>query len=453
MPKITISEKDLTVNNTIDVTETIVFVPGMTTKEVAMEPKLYRTTDEFIKDFGSTPYKFKEAQTDGSTVTYLAAGEYERSYIYALELLNIGLPVYFYNIVKIDTTAEHDSNLVHTFYSKLTATEDNAFQPVIDRWLYNIKFITSGGYATILDTTSSASYEILQTMLMAAAVRADAVALADVSYNEDILTTSTNINKNIKPTDANYNIGPTTSNICNLKFTANDKRKAEETTKYGAIVGPGGVYQVVEAHLTASNINKNNQIKMVGSFGYLLALANSIKIQKNPDYFAIAGVTRGFVPHLKSLIVEPTGADIEVVETKEKGKISINPIVKVQPNFGYCIWGNRTLFPNPLVDLAASSFLNIRVMSADVKKAIYNACKKFTFETNSTELWLNFKSEVEPLLEKMVANGALEDFELLKQKSTERATLSVYVKLVTQYAVEDFDITIGLTDSTVEEAL
>ena len=451
MPKITISEKDLTVNNAIDVTETIVFVPGMTTKAVATAPKLYRTTDEFVKDFGSTPYKFVNTQTDGATVTYLAAGEYERSYIYALELLNIGLPVYFYNVVQINTS--NDGSSVHNFYNKLTATENNAFQPVIDRWLYNVKFITSGGYATILDTTKSGSYGILQTMLMAAAVRADAIALADVSYNEDILTTSTNINENIAPKDPGYKIGPTTSDICNLKFAANDKRKEEETTKYGAIVGPGGVYQVVEAHLTANNINENNQIKMAGSFGYLLALANSIKIQKNPDYFAIAGVTRGFVPHLKSLTVEPTGADIEVAETKEKEKISINPIVKVQPNFGYCIWGNRTLFPNPLVDLAASSFLNIRVMSADVKKVIYNACKKFTFETNSTELWLNFKSEVEPLLEKMVANGALEDFELLKQKSTERATLSVYVKLVTQYAVEDFDITIGLTDSTVEEAL
>lgn len=452
MPKITISEVDLTVNNAIDVTENIVFVPGMSTKDVATEPKLYRSVDAFITDFGDKPYKFVNPQTDGDQVTYLAAGEYERSYIYALELLNMGVSVYFYNVVKIDS--QDDGLSVNNFYSKLTDSNNNAFQPVIDKWLYNIKFITSGGYASILNTVDPNSYGILQTMLMAAAVRADAVALIDVSYNEDVLTTYTNINANIN--EDNYIIDGETGNnggACNLKFSANNKRKEESTLKYGSIIAPGGVFELKEPHLLAEKVNGTNQIKMVGSFGYLLALANSVNVQKNPDYFAIAGVTRGYVPHLKSLVNEPTGADIEVVETKDEGKISINPIVKVQPNFGYCLWGNRTLFPNPVADLAASSFLNIRLMSSDVKKIIYAACKKYTFETNSTELWLNFKSEVEPILEKMVANGALEDYELLKQKSTEKATLSVYVKLVTQYAIEDFDITIALTDSTVEEAL
>jgi len=449
MPKITISEVDLTVNNAIDVTENIVFVPGMSTKDVATEPKLYRSVDAFIADFGDKPYKFVNAQTDGGQVTYLAAGEYERSYIYALELLNMGVSVYFYNVVKIDS--EDDSLSVNNFYSKLTDSNNNAFQPVIDKWLYNIKFITSGGYASILNTADSNSYGILQTMLMAAAVRADAIALIDVPDNETVLTTHTNINANISEED--YIINSVTSNACKLKFNADGKRKEESTLKYGSIIAPCGVFELKEAHLLIEKVNGTNQIKMVGSFGYLLALANSVNVQKNPDYFAIAGVTRGYVPHLKSLVNEPTGADIEAVETKDSGKISINPIVKVQPNFGYCLWGNRTLFPNPPADLAASSFLNIRLMSSDVKKIIYAACKKYTFETNSTELWLNFKSEVEPILEKMVANGALEDYELLKQKSTEKATLSVYVKLVTQYAIEDFDITIALTDSTVEEAL
>lgn len=452
MPKITISEVDLTVNNTIDVTENIVFIPGMSLEDVATEPKLYRSVDAFIDDFGDKPYQFVSAQTDGDQVTYLAAGEYERSYIYALELLNMGVSVYFYNVVKINP--EDDGLSVNNFYSRLTASSNNAFQPVIDKWLYNIKFITSGGYASILNTADANSYGILQTMLMAAAVRADAVALIDVPDNEDVLTTYTNINAKIDEKD--YIIDGETGNnngTCNLNFSANSKRKEESTLKYGSIIAPSGVFELREPHLLAEEINETNQIKMVGSFGYLLALANSVNVQKNPDYFAIAGVTRGYVPHLKSLVNEPTGADIEAVETKDEGKISINPIVKVQPNFGYCLWGNRTLYPNPIADLAASSFLNIRLMSSDVKKIIYAACKKYTFETNSTELWLNFKSEVEPILEKMVANGALEDYELLKQKSTEKATLSVYVKLVTQYAIEDFDITIALTDSTVEEAL
>ena len=91
-------------------------------------------------------------------------------------------------------------------------------------------------------------------------------------------------------------------------------------------------------------------------------------------------------------------------------------------------------------------------MAADVKKIIYAACQDLTFETNNLELWLKFKSKIEPTLEQMVANGALERYELTRLANTEKATLSVYVKLVTQYAVEDFDVTVGLTDSTVEAA-
>lgn len=91
-------------------------------------------------------------------------------------------------------------------------------------------------------------------------------------------------------------------------------------------------------------------------------------------------------------------------------------------------------------------------MSTDVKKVIYAACQELTFETNNMELWLKFKSKVEPTLDRMVANGALEDYELTRETSKEKATLSVYVKLITTYAVEDFDITIELTDSTIEAA-
>ena len=623
MPKIVISEEDLTISNEVDVAANVVYVPGMTLKEVDEKPVLFTTVEEFTKKYGEEPYKFKHAQViDGKEI--VGEGEYEKSYIYAIELLTAGLPIYFQNIVKIendDTDALQDFYLklglyrgnsktagdvsvevgafeyknnqeiftstnipyqlvstetvgnyavygfipynndtatntylglpngnrfvVKTKNSKITSREDlpentictiavsdgttntytkanfeedgslitvlnvrpssevtiditwkaavnddpeteeneaqdadrtvlkftftdatfgnenesidteSAYSIILDNWTYNIKFITTGGYPTILDTKKDIG--LLETISMAAAVRGDSVALADIPYNENIYEAYKGINDIITEEilETNYYVKGGQSNKCNLVFTLNEKRKGESTLKYSTIVGPYATYEIYNNILTAAEIER---VDLPGSFGYLLGLVNNINTLKNPDYLAIAGVTRGLVPHIIQLKEETTGAQADAVQVREKGKMSLNPIIYVQ-NYGYCIWGNRTLFPNiftkakPQGDLAASSFLNIRVMAADVKKVIYDACRKLTFETNNIELWLKFKAEVEPILEKMVANGALERYELTKLATTEKATLSVYVKLVTLYAVEDFDVTVGLTDSTVEEAV
>ena len=536
MPKITISEEDLTISNQIDVTENVVYVPGIADKGPVKTPTLCETVAQFQEIFGKEPHKFTATQTY-SDVTFNQTGDYERSYIYAVELLTAGLKVMFDNVIsgfayeqvaltlyteslpetnttvyevekitgltaktfKFDTyykkidnvtfqgVAEFDSTItdyytikltedetrqeskdyftikksyvdagmVSAFYGELTKTEYSEYSNILDRWTYNIKFITTGGYPTSLNTASD--FTLLQTMAKAAAVRGDSVALIDTIDTESIYESFKNIEANLKPeTIANkdkYLLRG--QDHCNLNFTLSDKRKDESTLKYATIIGPTGIYNIFNTSLITLEIET---FEMPGSFGYLLDLANSVEVLNNPDYFAIAGVSRGLTSHLRQLLIETTGAEADAVQVRPAaigsdgvGAISLNPIIDVQ-NYGYCIWGNRTLFPNPKKDLAASSFLNIRVMSADVKKVIYAACQKLTFETNNFELWLKFKSEVEPTLEKMVANGALESYELSRLVSTEKATLSVYVKLVTEYAVEDFDITVGLTDSTVEEA-
>lgn len=594
MPRITISEKDLTINNEVDITENVVYIPGMA-YGLEAGPKLYRTVNEFTKDFGEIPYQFKDAQSyndNGKVITICGAEEYERSYIYAIELLNAGLPVMFDNIRSLydykDTVS--DTGLLEEYYDRLvkgkvksvkiidnktelipgiyndgTFIEGNSYRVsktanpytyqvvgnvkegsaeyglqkgnrfqlqlkydgitdisqlpggdickvivsngttniytssafesdgslvlllnvtkdsivdvevkwtndiiitysfsfntcvfskntystynnILDRWNYNIKYITSGGYPSLLSYNNV--YDLPKTMLMAATYRGDLVALLDDKLTNSILDTYSKVNdvftSNIN--DFIFN-GESTGNAFNLSFKANEFRQEEDTRKYGNIIAPGGIYYTTSSILSTKEIDS---IRMPGSFAYLLCLVKSIEILKNPDYFAIAGVSRGLVPNLKSLLIEPTGAESEAVQVRDWKQISINPIVYVQ-NYGYCIWGNRTLFPNPSGDLAASSFANIRVMSADVKKVIYYACRELTFETNSVELWLKFKSKVEPILEQMVSNGALESFDLLRKETSLKATLAVYVKLVTEYAVEDFDITIGLTDSTVEE--
>ena len=533
MSKITISEKDLTISNEVDVASNVVFVPGITSSIAEDKPTLFTSVSQFTQKYGTTPYKFASDQVvDGKTV--VSANEYEKSYIYAIELLNVGIPVLFQNVVNVkdecsfnlatidsstyvksyyytlssvesttasteyapykylildtdkyvyasddeydedttyfettlatgdfDNTATYyeyiDSNILSQYYTKLS-TSPTCYSNVLDKWTYNIKFISTGGYPTLLDSTQ---VDLLQTLAMASAVRGDSVSLVDSPINESVYTTFTNINTKIQADleDAtkkqNYFIKGGDANKCNLVFKLNANRLEESTLKYATIIGPQGTYNIANEIL---KLNEIETIVLPGSFGYLLSLANSVETLNNPDYFAIAGVTRGKVPQLAQLTVETTGAEADAVQVRPAkvgsegvGTISVNPIVKVQ-NYDYCIWGNRTLFPNPIKDLAASSFLNIRVLSADVKKQIYASCQKLTFETNNLELWLKLKSEIEPLLEKMVADGALEDYELTRLVSTEKATLTVYVKLVAEYAVEDFNVTIGLTDSTVEIA-
>ena len=542
MPRITISEKDSTLIASTDVTQNIVYVPGIGKKSekstYANKPKLYTSAAEFEKDFDE--YVFNNDQVVGD----FQAGEYEKSYLYTIDLLASGLQVLYEQVIDVEdyevgelveltpTTIEslpvpnntiyvvnavpnlteeqfnqgeyytkntnteyakayeydsslsyyaitlaqeyvaegvdyftievipatiNDSTIVEDFYKKLSGTtsgsQDNPtitsvsiYEKLLDRWTYNFKYLTCGGYSTLtIANTSSFDEKILPQMLIVCGVRGDAIALIDTPENIKLETVYSYIN-NLSKESNSYKVqsgGPHV--VETITYTTPQNRLEESTLKYGAIIGPVGIYEL-------SAVANPKTIKLPGSFGYLKCLANAINTYKSPNYFAIAGVTRGKVPSLKSLDTDVPGAVAELVQQKTTGQISINPIANVQ-GYGLCIWGNRTLYPNQASDqLIASSFLNIRVMVADVKKTIYAACKKYTFETNSTELWLKFKSEITPLLDKMVADGALEDYNLIKNTTTEKATLSVTVQLVTLYAVEDFDITVELTDSTVEVA-
>lgn len=518
MPRITISEEDLTLTNNLDVTANVVYVPGISNQGPINVPTLCTSLSDFINIFGDQPYVFKSAQTDVNSKTVAQIGDFEKSFIYACELLNAGLHIMFERILdqnsdsitapseevneweavspvptassfvpnkyykgvdnegtityvlaeKFEETATYyqkditdDTGLVLAVYDKFNPSAQGSlsvFNKLQDKWTYNIKFITTGSYS-VLDVVSGSRKPIVEMLSMIAAVRGDSIALLDHAESvTDITTVYSDINTMVSTENMiknYYTLSPangTTQTLDTISVTVGKNRKTEITLKYSAVFAPWGVFR----NYTPNIVALEDQVKLPGSFAYLLSLANSITTYDSPDYYAIAGVTRGLVPHIQDLSTVVTGAEAESVQVRTKDKVSINPLVNVQ-GYGFCIWGNRTLFPNVSSvkntdgDLAASSFLNIRVLASDVKKIIYAACQKYTFETNSTELWLKFKSDVEPTLQKMVSNGSLQDFELTKLTTTEKATLSVYVKLVTIYAVEDFDITIGLTDSTVEE--
>ena len=187
---------------------------------------------------------------------------------------------------------------------------------------------------------------------------------------------------------------------------------------------------------------------MVASFGYVIAYA--VSVQNNPTWLAAAGTQRGKVSNLVKELAKGklTDAVIDVYQARNS-KASINPITEIKP-YGELVWGNRTLKNNQAEGgLTAQSFLNIRSLLCDLKKVIYTTCKGLTFEQNSDILWINFKAGIVPLLDQMVNGNGLRDYEIKRRKSDVKGQLKATIRLYAIEAVEDFDITIELSDAEV----
>ncbi len=99
------------------------------------------------------------------------------------------------------------------------------------------------------------------------------------------------------------------------------------------------------------------------------------------------------------------------------------------------------------IQLTASSFLNIRHLCCDIKKTLYRAARRFTFEPNSDALWFNFKGAITPLLDEMKANQGIRGYQIIKLRTNKKALLVAKIKIVPIEAVEDFDLTVELSDS------
>lgn len=330
-------------------------------------------------------------------------------------------------IYNIDETQIKDEFNINDFYDQLSGYSEiisseaiyheSIFNKLSNRDEYNVKFITSGSYPVIdipntNSTSSNTSLSIITNMLVTAGNRGDAIALLDHS-DEAVDLMFTNLKTTLTPRIVSDTTG-------------------EDAKKYGAIFTPWGKYQL-------QTINEITSFP--ASFAYLKCLAASTKT--NANWYAISGVTRGQVPNLLGLNQKLSGALADQLQSREG--ISINPITNIRP-YGYCIWGNRTLYKN-VDDLTASSFLNIRMLTNDVKKVVYSAAKKLTFELNSDILWLNFKSQIEPTLEEMRTGNGLSNYKIIKLASTKKSTITCKIRLYAIEAVEDWDITVELADS------
>lgn len=405
MPKITITEKDLTSGGVYLANENVVYIPGLSTntlnKKFVGVPTLCTSVEQFKEVFGDTPVQEEDF--------------IDKSFVMAHELLKLGMWVLYEVpsktvgevVSQVQTEAEINTALKATgFWTKLQ-----------DRGLYNIRFITSGAYGKDADDIEDTNLAMLDICGDVLPLRGDAIVLLDHA-----------------PT-------LTTKNEVESFFT--DDIGTSGKLKFGAGFTPW-------IHFKSADLG--DTLEMPATFAYLLAFAQSVQI--NPSWLAVAGASRGRVPGLAEPFVSIKYGEIEAnaLQTREQGKITINPICNINP-FGYVVWGNRTLNPVGLGttqqnDLVATNFLNIRNIVASIKKTLFVASRGLTFEQNSDVLWINFKSGITPLLDQMVSGNGIADYRLIKKKADKKATLKAIIRIVPIEAVEDFDLTIEIADST-----
>lgn len=440
MPNIDIKELDKTTNEVlIQELVDIVYIPGLSSNakdgvgelpsswevtdassewngEVVDGPMLCTSVAQFEAYFGKNPTSI------GLDTAQTAEADY--NYIYAKELINAGLPVLYHAL------GNATSPILDVLPKALDLINNSSD--------YQFKYLTLGTYPWVgnasrwpeITTTTSPVY-------IAAKV---ANERGDCQYLLD--------GPDIKVYDASDNSTNTFMSIYQgCKMLASALIYNGLNPKYVANISPYGTYRCY----TYSDSNKSDKVNLPGSFGYLMSLARSIRT--NPNYLAIAGVTRGLVPNLLGLSEEAVSygkLTNKIANTVQpQNDYSINCITDVRP-YGLTIWGNRTLADNKTTEgLTASSFLNLRNLIYDVKKKLYTSAKSLMFEQNSDILWVRFKSMITPLLDSMKYGQGIKDYKLTKIESKTRGKLQAEITLYPIYAVEEFDITVVLTDDDV----
>ena len=332
--------------------------------------------------------------------------------------------------VNYETTDEFNVTDIYKAFMNSCEVENSKLYTLMDKGEYQIKFLTLGAYPSFefgLDKTGTGSietYNIFDNLIETAAKRGDCIALVDHTNNSTrtLQTTAGSVYANLS------------AYVKNSLTITRKGGDSEDGYTYGAMFTPYAIYKL--------STQNNTQHTLPASFGYLSAFAAST--QTNPNWYAVAGVSRGIPSGLIGLSQNITNTIADLYQPRNN--VAINCITNIKP-YGYTIWGNRTLKNNSADgDLKALSFLNIRVLTCDLKKTLYQACKRYTFENNTDIMWLNFKSQIEPALAKMLSGNGIASYQIIKVATTKKATIEAIIRLVPIEPVEDWFITIELTD-------
>lgn len=350
----------------------------------------------------------------------------------AYELLRLGYTVLF-KVLNDATQNSIEEMIAESFWDQFK-----------DRSIYNFRYVLSGLRGEYADP----------------AVMNNISKIATFNYDEAADSETQNLLKNVDLVGATHGRGD-----CIALVDINDSELASATSdldlakkiiisaneltsadKYTGIFGPSVNYAMLDNEVEDFGGNKT----FPASFHYLACAANTFT--KFPEWYAVAGYTKG----QSVRTVESTAAAIgeRVINTvAPRAKItideltvtkSVNLVLKERNN--YFLWGNRTAHPLG-EELVFSHFLNIRQLCTSIKKQLYTACRKFTFDPNSDLLWVNFVNAIRPTLEAMRADYGINGYKIIKKTDNTKALLKAVIRIIPIEAVEDFDITISLEES------
>lgn len=395
MPKIKITEIDNTGVVNEQALSNTVYIPGAYNKE-AVEPILYTTKKQLQS--ASDLY-------DTETLSFRLA----------LHLLEIGMYVLYEGVEVTNKVPQIDWNRI------------------ADKSLYDVRFLTTGGYACPS-----------KAMVNCAAKRGDCIALLD--HPKDETTPSTEPDAVV--------------NAVRTFFETNCKITSSDTDYYLRDVDSNSFASAFTPWFVSDNDTLRgveDDVDVPASFGYLFSYADAIR--NNPEWFAMAGSFRGIIKELVDVLYTYSSSEVEILQARAKtGEVdldgegdnvgcAINPISMVRP-FGFIVWGNRTFRENTEEKgTIATSFLNVRSLVCSVKKSLYNAARKYTFEQNSDLLWINFQAQITPLLDKMTSGNGILGYRFTKLKTDKKARLKARLTIIPIEAVEDFELEVELADS------
>lgn len=465
MPKIVIREKDNTTAGIITETNFAVVVPGFysASDDKATKTGRYAFDDNgvfecksasvFLTKIGAVAPQVTNIEvTQGNVTSSIPVLSYGNQIAY--ELLNLGYPILYLNLGKQEQSNSEFAN----FYN------GSLLEPLKDKANYDFRFIITGITA---DNKEQNGFNLTRTLAehiinlayfdednQSNCGRGDCIALVDINkdvYKDDAITTQAKV-------------------ISAIQKEANEITTSNKKGKYAALFAPtlcfSNLASQSKALLTVTNNNYGTTVnsELPASFYYLACFAHSVKDLSFAEWYAAAGLTRGkstlnvvstavkLGENAVNLLEPRIQIEIEGSESEEKAKLkkAINIIANFRNTF--VLWGNRTAYDLTNDDksggLIASHFLNIRQLCTTLKKEIYQACKKFTFDPNSDVLWVNFCNALRPTLEAMRADQGIQDYEIIKlDPNGVKGLLKARIRIVPIEAVEDFDIEIALEDS------
>jgi hypothetical protein len=338
----------------------------------------------------------------------------------AYELLGLGYTVLY---KRLDPKLSLDAQL----------EDENWWAPLKDKSVFNFRYIMTGGYyraKAMMEIVKLADFingranlETSETLMDNSNGRGDCIALCDL--DEDAYS----IKSGLAPNTLATAMGTAAAVI--------------PESPYAAIFAPKVTYVMDDDYVSIYNGNK----EFPASFHYLACAAKAFS--KYNEWYAVAGYTRGVSKYdVASTTVKIGEILVNTLAPRVKNDYtekSINLILHERGN--YYLWGNRTAKKLNKDGVVFHHFLNIRQLCCSIKKQLYTACRRFTFDPNSDLLWINFVNAIKPTLEAMRADQGIKGYMITRVANDKKALLTARIRIVPIEAVEDFDISIYLEDS------